>query len=151
MRKEDVQCGGEYVAKVSGKLTVIKIVSESRYGGWNGYNTVTRRDVRIRSAAKLRQPAARWVMDRQPKSPEELDTKAFICIRCGRPMAEGAEGFISAKGFPVHVRCGKPGELQEYKDANGGNGYRLNPKYFPAWYRDDRFAAACETPAEGGA
>jgi hypothetical protein len=54
MKKSDIQIGGQYVAKVSGKLTTVKILNESPYGGWDGRNTVTGREVRIRSAAKLR-------------------------------------------------------------------------------------------------
>ncbi|MCW5982704.1 MAG: hypothetical protein KIT09_31740 [Bryobacteraceae bacterium] len=45
-----------YVVKVSGRLAPVKILRESPYGGWVGRNERTGREVRIRSAAKLRQP-----------------------------------------------------------------------------------------------
>jgi len=57
MKKSDIQIGACYVAKVSGSLTVVKIRAESPYGGWDGRNLETGRDVRIRSAARLRYPA----------------------------------------------------------------------------------------------
>jgi hypothetical protein len=58
MKKEDVQVGNLYVVKVSGKLAPVRIVSESPYGGWVGVNERTKREVRIRTAAKLRWPCA---------------------------------------------------------------------------------------------
>lgn len=54
MKKSEVVIGAHYVAKVSGKLAVVRIVSESQYGGWDAINTETNRDVRIRGAARLR-------------------------------------------------------------------------------------------------
>lgn len=53
MKKRDVQIGGEYRAKVSGTRTVVRILRECPYGGWDAVNTATGRDVRIRTAARL--------------------------------------------------------------------------------------------------
>jgi len=53
MRKNQVEIGGVYYAKVSGKRTKVAITSESPYGGWSGRNLVTGREVRIRSAQRL--------------------------------------------------------------------------------------------------
>jgi len=57
MKKKDVQIGGRYTAKVSGRLTVVKILGASPYGGWDGWNEKTGREVRIKSAQRLRAPA----------------------------------------------------------------------------------------------
>ncbi len=57
MKKHEIEIGREYVAKVSGKLAVVKILRESPYGGWEAVNRDTGRDVRIKSAARLRRPA----------------------------------------------------------------------------------------------
>ncbi len=62
MKKRDVQIGGVYNAKVSGTMTKVRITSESIYGGWNGQNTATGREVRIKTAARLR--SQDWVMTR---------------------------------------------------------------------------------------
>jgi hypothetical protein len=54
MKKAEVAIGKTYEAKVSGKLAHVRIVSESPYGGWNAMNVATTRNVRIKSAARLR-------------------------------------------------------------------------------------------------
>ena len=54
MKKKDVAIGGTYIAKVSGKLAKVRITGESRFGGWEAVNMETRREVRIRGAARLR-------------------------------------------------------------------------------------------------
>jgi hypothetical protein len=56
MRKPDVQIGSTYVAKVSGNLVPVTILRESPYGGWLARNDATRREIRVRSAARLRRP-----------------------------------------------------------------------------------------------
>ena len=54
MKKAQVEIGACYIAKVSGCLATVKILSASPYGGWDGRNLVTGRNVRIKSAARLR-------------------------------------------------------------------------------------------------
>lgn len=54
MKKTEVSIGSTYVVKVSGKLTRVRLESESPYGGWTGRNLETKREVRIRTAAKFR-------------------------------------------------------------------------------------------------
>ena len=54
MKAKDVKIGGLYLVKVSGQLVPVKLIDESRYGGWTGKNLTTGREVRIKTAAKLR-------------------------------------------------------------------------------------------------
>jgi hypothetical protein len=54
MKAKDVQIGGTYVAKVSGKLTSVTLLQTSPYGGWEAFNEATGKRVRIRTAARLR-------------------------------------------------------------------------------------------------
>lgn len=54
MLKRDVEIGATYVAKISGKLSRVRIIAPSRFGGWDALNLDTNRQVRIKSAAKLR-------------------------------------------------------------------------------------------------
>ena len=54
VKKANVKIGGTYVCKVSGRLAKVRILRESPHGGWDAVNEVTRRDVRIRSAQRLR-------------------------------------------------------------------------------------------------
>jgi len=54
MRKAEVEIGGLYLVKVSGSLVPVRLTGESPYGGWVGVNTRTNREVRVRTAARLR-------------------------------------------------------------------------------------------------
>ena len=54
MRKAEVKVGGTYLAKVSGAVVPVRIQSTHPRNGWVGVNTVTRREVRIKTAARLR-------------------------------------------------------------------------------------------------
>lgn len=54
MKKSEVEIGGTYTVKVSGQLAPVRITGMSPYGGWVGMNTKTNREVRIRTAARLR-------------------------------------------------------------------------------------------------
>ena len=54
MKKAEVKVGGTYLAKVSGAVVPVRIQSEHPRHGWVGVNTVTRREVRIKTAARLR-------------------------------------------------------------------------------------------------
>jgi hypothetical protein len=56
MKKRDVTVGQVYAVKVSGQVQEVRLVAESPYGGWVGRNLRTGREVRIRSAARLRYP-----------------------------------------------------------------------------------------------
>jgi len=59
MRRDEVQIGKVYLAKVNGKLTQVRIDAESRYGGWDGTNLATGKKVRIKSPQRLRGEANR--------------------------------------------------------------------------------------------
>ena len=54
MRQKDVVIGRYYLAKVSGKMVIVRIERESPYGGWDARNTKTLRMVRIKTAGRLR-------------------------------------------------------------------------------------------------
>lgn len=56
MLKRQVRIGSHYAIRHSGesKLSVIRIDSESQYGGYNATKLKTGRTIRIKSAAKLR-------------------------------------------------------------------------------------------------
>lgn len=54
MNKSEVVIGKVYAVKVSGNVVPVRLDSESQYGGWSGTNLKTKREIRIRSAAKLR-------------------------------------------------------------------------------------------------
>ena len=55
MKKREVEKGGRYLAKVSDRLVVVKIVTEHPRGGWLARSEATGRSVHIRSAQRLRE------------------------------------------------------------------------------------------------
>lgn len=59
MRRSEVQIGHLYFAKVTGKLTSVRIDGENRHGGWDATNLATGKKVRIKSAQRLRGEADR--------------------------------------------------------------------------------------------
>ena len=54
MKKAEIGLNHVYEAKVAGKLAPVRIVEAHPNGGWIGRNERTGREVRIRSAARLR-------------------------------------------------------------------------------------------------
>ena len=57
MKKAQVEIGSVYIAKVSGRLSRVKILRDSIYGGWVGLNLDTNCEVRIKTAGRLQR---RW-------------------------------------------------------------------------------------------
>jgi len=56
MKKAEVEVGGRYTAKVSGKVVPVRIDAEHSSGdGWIGTNMETGREVRIKTARRLRE------------------------------------------------------------------------------------------------
>ncbi len=54
MKKGEVRIGETYTVKVSGELAPVRLTGACPHGGWVGLNTKTNREVRIRTAARLR-------------------------------------------------------------------------------------------------
>ena len=57
MQKHNVKVGMTYIVKVSGTLAKVRLTREHPRGGWYGTNLATGREIRIRSAARLRSEA----------------------------------------------------------------------------------------------
>lgn len=54
MKKAQISVGKRYLVKVSGKIVQVLLTAECRHGGWMGTNLDTKREVRIKTAARLR-------------------------------------------------------------------------------------------------
>ncbi len=125
MKKDQVQIGGTYVAKVSGQLARVRIDAESRFGGWDATNVSTHRKVRIKSAQRLRQevrPEPTDVADGgvAPDEERRLDAQADAEMQAEARMEAEAEATARAgldpdrcatrrcKGTPVITVCGRP-------------------------------------------
>ena len=57
MQKHNVNIGTTYIVKVSGALAKVRLTREHPRGGWYGANLATGREIRIRTAARLRSEA----------------------------------------------------------------------------------------------
>ncbi|MEX0655308.1 MAG: HTH domain-containing protein [Phycisphaeraceae bacterium] len=57
MKQDDVKIGETYRAKVTDKVVPVRIDAEHPSGGWTAINQVTGKQVRIKSAQRLRGPA----------------------------------------------------------------------------------------------
>ena len=58
MKKDEIKIGRHYSAKVSDRLTVVRIDAENPRGGWDATNCATGKKVRIKSAQRLRGTAS---------------------------------------------------------------------------------------------
>ena len=54
MQKQNVHIGSTYIVKVSGTLAKVRLTREHPRGGWYGTNLATGREIRMRTAARLR-------------------------------------------------------------------------------------------------
>ena len=54
MQKHNIKVGSTYIVKVSGTLARVRLTREHPRGGWYGTNLATGREIRIRTAARLR-------------------------------------------------------------------------------------------------
>jgi hypothetical protein len=57
MKKEDVQVGASYGAKVGKKTIDVRIDGENAKGGWNATAVATGKPIRVKDARQLRGPA----------------------------------------------------------------------------------------------
>ena len=114
MKKDEVQIGATYQVSVTGKLAPVRIVRENPHGGWNGVNVDTKREVRIKSAQRLRKrldaaPRARPSERRGvPPTTPDVDAK----VQAAEDAAETAQA--AAQDAPG---AAKP--LEASKDASG--------------------------------
>ena len=116
MKKNEVQIGATYQVRVTGKLAPVRIVCEHPHGGWNGVNVDTKREVRIKSAQRLRKridAAPRALPSERlgvPPTTPDVDAK----VKAAEDAAGAAQAAQDAPG------AAKPPETS--KDAGGQTG-----------------------------
>jgi len=69
MQQDQVQIGKTYAAKVTDKIAPVRIDSENEHGGWNATNLRTNKQIRIKTAQRLRNEIT--VPDDDPAKAEE--------------------------------------------------------------------------------
>jgi hypothetical protein len=83
MKKNEVQVGSAYLAKVSDKVVPVRITGTSGHGGWDAVNEATGKKVHIKSAQRLRGPA---------EQPEAVDAKCRHVVADAPTPAPAAQG-----------------------------------------------------------
>jgi len=76
MQKHNIKVGSTYIVKVSGTLAKVRITREHDRGGWYGTNLATGREIRIRTAARLRSevpPAPAITEDEASRIVDEIE------------------------------------------------------------------------------
>ena len=121
MKKNEVQIGATYQVSVTGKLAPVKIVRENPHGGWNGVNVDTKREVRIKSAQRLRKrldAAPRALPSERlgvPPNTPEVDAK----VEAAEATHDAANGAAKTKEATTNASAGTGRDTGE-RGAKGG-------------------------------
>jgi hypothetical protein len=113
MKKEAIEIGAVYTAKVTGRIVPIQILAENPHGGWDGVNQSTNKKVRIKSAQRLRH---RWT---EPKALKEKKaaTPNADAAPSGKTDPKATKDAKPAQshdtGEPCRPECDKPRSLLE--------------------------------------
>jgi hypothetical protein len=134
MKKNEVKVGGRYIAKVSGKLVQVRITGTSGHGGWDAVNEATGKEVRIKSAQRLRGEAG-------PKTAPKAADVAPVGAGA-KPAAEVAK---DAKAAPA-AAVGKSGAAGAKPDAATDKAGKV-----AAWRKDVADKVSTPDPANAAA
>ena len=112
MKKSEVKVGGEFIAKVSGKLAHVRIDRENPHGGWDATNLATKKSVRIKSAQRLRAEAG-------ASKAEVKAAKVAVAAQVGAGAKPAAESAKDTKATPASGGATNPLEAhyRGQKDA----------------------------------
>jgi len=102
MKKNEIQVGKHYVAKVSGHMATVRIDGESRFGGWDATNLRTSKKVRIKSAQRLRGLAPKRSAKRKVVASPAQNASAPKVVTKEEYEAQ-AKGESKAAGKPAEV------------------------------------------------
>jgi hypothetical protein len=116
MKKDDVKIGGTYMAKVSDKVVAVRIDAANARGGWDATNLSTNKQVRIKSAQRLRGPAPQREEGQRGRAVAETQaadaattvpvTPAKRARKAGDPGAKKSSGLSAA--HQVLTDAGEP-------------------------------------------
>ena len=142
MKKDEVKVGGVYVAKVSDKLTRVRIDGVNPHGGWDATNVATDKKVRVKSAQRLRGEAGKG----KKQEAATADAKAALVAPTATKKTESAIQTPAAELRPY--RCGDRVEMISDATAAARNLARGEK----AWVLDEsaRSQAKAPTPIPAG-
>ena len=100
MKKDDVKVGQEYLVKVSDRVVPVRVDAEHASGkGWVGTNVVTGRQVRIKSAQRLRRPVVETLQEaRTPNGVAHVEKKAARKSKGGKARNEAPRAETGRQG-----------------------------------------------------
>lgn len=133
MKKDEVQIGGLYTAKVSDKVVTVRIDGVNSRGGWNATNTATGKRVRIKSAQRLRaEVRENGSENRTPRSEltlEETEKLAKARIAKAKTQAADKPKRVSALDAAAEVLKaeGKPMRAKDLIEAMTAGGLWSSP------------------------
>ena len=129
MKKNEVKVGGRYVAKVSDKLTLVRIDRENPHGGWDATNEKTGKPVRIKSAQRLRSAVrdhAKETAEVLGRGREEAEAKAVTkaeavdaAMKAAHAAKTPKDGARAADGATT-LAHGPRSDAAAAKDTKGG-------------------------------
>ena len=134
MKKNEVQVGGVYSAKVSDKVVEVRIDAENRHGGWDATNLAPNKKVRIKSAQRLRA-----VVGGETTAPAEAETpapetpavaaKVKKTRKAKKAVAEGDGKKMSCLDAAARVlaEAGEPLNAKQMIEAITTKGYWTSP------------------------
>ena len=120
MQKRNVKVGSTYIVKVSGTLAKVRITREHPRGGWYGTNLGTGREIRIRTAARLRSEASPDGSRRLSRNPRASDFSADELHAVVERAKKEVLAHVAAGIVPR--TCASFSQLHDYVDANGYGG-----------------------------
>ncbi len=104
MNKSDVKISGVYTARVSDKLTKVRVDGENRHGGWEATNLGTNKKVRITSARGLRAAVSGKASGSAPKGETAKPAKTDSTKPKRRSALDAAAEVLGKTGKPMRCR-----------------------------------------------
>lgn len=144
MKRNEIEIGRVYLAKVNDKMVQVRIDAENRHGGWDATNLATGKKVRIKSAQRLRVEAGspKRASRKASKAQAQAGTEAAAPQEAsgGDGVPEAKPRKRRAKGEPKPKRmsgldaaakvleeAGQPMTAKEMVDAAESKGYWKSP------------------------
>jgi hypothetical protein len=123
MKKEDVEVGGTYLAKVGTRSVEVRIERENAKGGWEAKSVATGKPIRLKNPIHLRRAKAADEGTTSPAEGDGGDTDVAPRTRTGKPKAakaarqkapakpkpmsclDAAAAVLKAKGEPMNCKA----------------------------------------------
>jgi len=123
MKNAEIKIGGVYRAKVSDKLTDVRIDRTNPHGGWDGTNLATGKTIRIKSAQRLRS-ASKTKAASTPGAGAKGDAKSGgkVTSSKGKQAASPKDAQTKAKS------AGKPAQMTTAKASPAKKAKTDKPK-----------------------